>query len=147
MEKHWPHSRHHDLYFESGMWKSKAYVRNMTFTSPTGTDFKKASSQALLWTDAETLISRVFLFAGKNRAWWCEAVSWDSFHLYVFLKLHVDRPGEKNKNITGRDEIKFSFLRYFISGYQCVPVLLLNILLLYHKIQQEFTPWTLAFWH
>lgn len=63
-------------------------------TFPTGADFKDASSQALLWGDAETLIVRVLLFAGQDRAWWCEAVRWDPFHLDVFLKLHVDGPGE-----------------------------------------------------
>lgn len=66
----------------------------LTFTFPTGTDFQKAGSQALFWADAETLISRVLLFAGQNRAWWSEAVGWDSFHLHILLKLHVDWPGE-----------------------------------------------------
>ena len=72
----------------------KIVLHMLTFTFPTGADFKKASSQALLWGDAETLIGWVLLFAGQNRARWCEAVGRDAFHLYVFLKLHVDRPAE-----------------------------------------------------
>ena len=71
----------------------------MTFTFPTGTDFKKASSQALLWADAETLIGWVLFFACQNRAWWCETIRWDSFHLYIFLKLHVDWPREKSESV------------------------------------------------
>ncbi len=102
--------------FESGAkcgWENT--LHKLTFTFPTGADFKKASSQALLWADAESLICWVLLFAGQNRARWCEAVGWDSFHLYVFLKLHVDRPGEGNKNITGHNEMKSVFLSLFIT--------------------------------
>jgi len=73
----------------------------LTFTFATGADFQEAGSQALLRADAETLVSRVLLFAGKNRARGSEAVRGDSFHLHVFLKLHVDRPAEQMKQEHG----------------------------------------------
>ena len=66
----------------------------LTFTFSTGADFQKARSQALLWGDAETLVGGVLVFAGQHSARRCEAVRRDSFHLHVFLKLHVDGPGE-----------------------------------------------------
>lgn len=62
----------------------------LTFTFPTGADFQEAGSQALFGADTETLVGRVLLLAGQNRARRREAVRWDSFHLHVFLKLHVD---------------------------------------------------------
>lgn len=75
-------------------WKVSERNCAAPITFPTGADFKDASSQTLLWGDAETLIVRVLLFAGQDRGWRCEAVRWDPFHLDVFLKLHVDGPGE-----------------------------------------------------
>ncbi len=73
-------------------WENKLHV--LTFTFATGADFEKARSQALLFADAETLVGRVLLFAGQDWTWRREAVRRDSFHLYVFFKLHVDRPKE-----------------------------------------------------
>lgn len=71
-------------------------MRNrLTLTFTTGTDFDQARSQALLGGDAKTLVGWVLLFAGKNRARWREAVGWDSLHLDLLLKLHVDGPAEK----------------------------------------------------
>lgn len=67
----------------------------VTFTFPAGTDFEEAGSQALLWADAEALIGWVLLFAGQDRRRRCEAVGGDSFHLHVFLELHVDWPRER----------------------------------------------------
>lgn len=61
-----------------------------TLTFPTGTDFEEPGAQALLWCDAEPLVGRVLLFAGQNRTWRREAIGWDSFHVHLLLKLHVD---------------------------------------------------------
>lgn len=66
-----------------------------TLTFPTGTDFEKPGAQALLRADAETLVGRVLLFAGQNRTRRREAIGRDSFHIHVFLKLHVDWPGQQ----------------------------------------------------
>lgn len=64
-------------------------------TFPAGTDFEKPGAQALFWADAETLVGRVLLFAGKNWTRRREAIGRDSFHIHVFLKLHEDWPGEQ----------------------------------------------------
>lgn len=61
-----------------------------TPTFPTGTDFEEPGAQALFGADAETLVGRVLLFAGKNRTRRREAIGRDSFHIHLFLKLHVD---------------------------------------------------------
>lgn len=61
-----------------------------TLTFPTGADFENPGAQALFRADAETLVGRVLLFAGKNRTRWREAIGRDSLHNHVFLKLHVD---------------------------------------------------------
>lgn len=82
----------------------------VTFTFPAGTDFEEAGSQALLWADAEALIGRVLLFAGQDRTRRCEAVGGDSFHLHVFLELHVDRPAER-RNI--KPAVKIVLLSYY----------------------------------
>lgn len=64
-------------------------------TFPTGTDFEKSGAQALFWADAETLVGRVLLFAGKNWTRRREAIGRDSFYIHVFLKIHVDWPREQ----------------------------------------------------
>lgn len=69
-----------------------------TLTFPTGADFEQPGAQALFWADAEPLVGRVLLFAGQNRTRWREAIGRDSFYHHVFLKLHVDRPGEQINN-------------------------------------------------
>lgn len=68
-------------------------MKRLTF--PTGADFEKPGAQALFWADAETLIGRVLLFAGKNWTWRREAIGRDSFHFHILLKLHVDWPAEQ----------------------------------------------------
>lgn len=67
-------------------------------TFATRADFQESGSQALSGADAVTLVCRVLLLAGQDGARWCEAVRWDSFHLHVFLKIHVDGPVEDNQN-------------------------------------------------
>lgn len=68
------------------------------FTFATGADFQESSSQALLGADTETCVFGVLLLAGQDGTRWCESIRWDSFHLHIFLKIHVDGPVEDNQN-------------------------------------------------
>lgn len=67
-------------------------------TFATGADFQQPGSQAVSGADAETRVLRVLLLAGQDGARRREAVRRDSFHLHLFLKVHVDGPGKGNRH-------------------------------------------------
>lgn len=76
-------------------------------TFATGADFQQPGSQALFGADAETRIVRVLLLAGQDGVRRREAVRRDSFHLHLFLKFHVDGPGEGNRNQLNKHLFKY----------------------------------------